>query len=178
MEKKEKYILGGAILLAVFLLAFFSPQPHHKEPFVLKGKIDDLASFLEANTVVVKIVYPFSDAQGAVGAANYLAAVLSAKGKKVIVESIQGNKCYTNEGNVEEVKVVEANACDLNLPTILIREGSGIIIIKPYYVEIDGPPPYLLPAASFILKKIYPDADYIYAKLFQEINRPRSEKRA
>lgn len=173
MKIGERELLVGILILGVVLIYLFYPRPHHKEPFVIEGSVDNLIPILEANTVIVRTVYPFTDAQGAVAATTYLSTVLSAKGKKVILQSIRGNVCYTNEGNVENVVEKNLEECELNLPTIVVREGTGRIVIKPYLVEIYGPPPYLMPAASFLLKKIYPDADQIYYSAMERISAKR-----
>jgi len=155
-------ILLGLLLAAALILL----TPHEKEgAFVVSARGDGLAAIAEANTVYIRILYPFSDAQGAVGAVTYLSAVLSAKGKRVVIQAIEGNVCSTNEGNVLQEKTVPAEECN-GTPFISLSEGANTIIITDSGVEISARPKYLLPAASYVLKKIYPDADVIYREAF------------
>jgi len=167
---EAKWVLLAAVLVAVAGFLFLSQPSDEREPFVVKGDLGFLSTILEANTVIVRAVYPFSDAQGAVGAITYASAVLTAKGKKVILQSFEGNVCYTNEGNTELVVQKPVEDCLLPYPVIEVREGSGIIEVSPEGVYISGPPEYLLPAVSFILKKIYPDADQVYYQVFAAVN--------
>ncbi len=169
--KREHLVVLAFIALAVVVYVMTLPKEAEKEPFVVVGDVGYLTTFLDANTVVVRVVYPFTDAQGAVAAITYASAVLTAKGKRVIIQTFEGNLCYTNEGNVEGVVERNIEDCELNLPTITVREGTGMIRIEPHRVEISGTPKYLQPAVSYVLRKIYPDADIVYARVFQGISR-------
>ena len=173
-KREREYIVIGLLILAV-ILAYYSllPKLSSKEAFLIYGKTDYLTTFLDANTVVLRSVYPFSDAQGAVSAITYLAAVLQAKGKHVIIQSIEGNACYTNEGNVMENKEVNVQSCELNYPTIIVKEGYNRIDIYPGKVIIQARPPYMMSAAAYVLTRIYPDADLIYQKVLNQLKTQR-----
>ncbi len=161
MEKR--YIVGAAIvLLLVMVIAFYFLR--EERPYLLiEGDLSYLSDIKDANMVLIRIVYPFSDAQGAVSAVAYLSTVLSAKGKQVIIQAVEGDRCYTNEGNVESV--VEGKCRDI-YPMILILEGEGKVVSKKGYTEISAPPHLLQQAAAFVIKKVYPDADEVYKKAF------------
>lgn len=166
LMKKHLILLGGVVLLAAYLLL---NTPHEKEgAFVVLAKGDGLAAIAETNTVYIRIIYPFSDTQGAVGAVTYLSAVLSAKGKTVIIQVIEENTCSTNEGNVLQEKIVPVEECN-GAPFISISEGTNTITITDDGIEISAKPKYLQSAASYILKKIYPDADIIYREVFGKV---------
>jgi hypothetical protein len=173
-KRQKEYLIIGLLFLAI-LLAYLSflPQPSSKKAFLIYGKTDYLTTFLDANTIVLKAIYPFSDAQGAVSAITYMAAVFQAKGKKVIIESIDNNLCYTNEGNVQENKEMNIQACELNYPTVIIKEGYNSIRIEPGKVTIQASPPYMMPAAAYILSKIYPDANLVYERVLNQLKTQR-----
>lgn len=175
MKRQEReYIVIGFLILAA-ILAYYSllPEPSSKEAFLIYGKTDYLTTFLDANTVVLRAVYPFSDAQGAVSAITYLSAVLQAKGKHVIIQSIEGNVCYTNEGNVMESKETNVQSCELNYPIIIVKEGYNRIDIYPGKVIIQARPPYMMSAAAYVLTRIYPDADLVYERVLNQLKTQR-----
>ena len=174
--KREYLIALGTVFIALLVWHFFTYRPSTKAPFLVKGNVNDLAAFLESNTVVVRVIYPFSDTQGPANAAIYLTSVFAAKGKRVILQYVEGNLCYTNEGNVHQAVKVDINRCLLPYPTFVIREGTGLIDIEGRTVYIYGDPSHLLPAASYVAGLIYPDADEVYREVMGRLERIKVPK--
>ncbi len=171
MEVKREYVVLATALLLLAGFYFYHPG-EEKVAFAVVGNPLDAASFLDANTVVVRAVYPFSDIRGASNAVVYLTSVFTAKGKTVIIQYVDGNTCYTNEGNVENAVTLDANACySLPYPTIEIHEGTNRVVVEKNKITVYAPPPEMLYGASLAAKMVYPDADEVYQEVMSAVGR-------
>ena len=175
MEVKKEYIVIAAVLLFVIgFYLYYHPGNETKVAFAVIGDPLDAASFLDANTIIVRAVYPFSDLRGVSNAVVYLTSVFTAKGKTVIIQYIDGNTCYTNEGNVENAVTIDANACySLPYPVIEIHEGTKRVIVEKNRIEIYAPPQDMLYGASLAARMVYPDADEVYKQVMSMVGRIR-----
>ncbi len=172
MEVKREYIvIAVALLFLVGFYLYYHPG-EEKVAFAVVGNPLDAASFLDANTVIVRAVYPFSDIRGASNAVVYLTSVFTAKGKTVIIQYVDGNTCYTNEGNVENAVTLDANSCySLPYPTIEIHEGTNRVVVEKNKITVYAPPPEMLYGASLAAKMVYPDADEVYKQVMSAVGR-------
>jgi hypothetical protein len=174
MEVKREYIAVILLLLAVGILYYYQAVPREKGVrFAVIGDPLDMASFLDVNAVVVRAVYPFSDIRGASNAVVYLSSVFTAKGKTAIIQYVDGNTCYTNEGNVEKAVEKNLSDCLLPLPTIEIREGTNRVVIEKNKATIYADPPDMIYGASLVAKMVYPDADQVYQSVMSAVGRIR-----
>jgi hypothetical protein len=138
----------------------------------------------ESNAVIVRVLYPFSDARGVLDAAFLAIEVLTYKQKAVFFQQVDGNKCVqtvfvpgvVSEQNAPEMNTFSADQCLLMskyYPTIEVAEGDYAINESPLMAKLTGKYPHFGDVMRFFLRKVYPDTDEIVANIKSLLSKRR-----
>lgn len=181
MRKSAAWVvLASAVVIT--LLPFLLPRG--SSPPLMLVDAGTVALFHDANTVVVRYVYPYSSPPSAVAAGTAAVMVLVGLGKVPVVQSIDRERgvCYTNEGNAEVVVEKSVKEClDLPYPAIVIIEDREMsITMHGSVVEVRGPPERLKALTLYALSEMFPGVSRLYAQAVEkasEINIPIPERR-
>ncbi len=161
MDRNLLILLVVISLSGLYILLFSN---NDSPAFEIYGEPSSVPLIKESNTVIIRLEWPFSHTQPPTNALTFLNIVLSAKGKHVIVQAVEGNICYTNYGEVNDVIELPPEECySMPYPYITIREGDNRIIYEENGIIISSLPQYMGEAAVYIGKILYPDAEEVYS---------------
>ena len=159
--KKEAFVVVGVVVVAVL---FFTYAPQREEYVFPK---DYLLFVHESNGVVIRMLYNTEDTQEVFAPAQYAIIVFTAKGKHVIIQSVEGNVCYSNEGNAEQVVTKTLIECELegaDIPVIVFQGEEEKVDVKGNKMVISGRGEELYGLGKQFVRSVYSDAEYVYRK--------------
>ncbi|GEM_PF-6702667 len=188
LRVNERYVIAIVFIFAVSVLAYlhyFSASQPKEFKFY-----DDPAWYVavaDSNAVVVRIVYPFSDPQPAVYSALYALQVFIFARKAVYFQVIQEGNCWQTvyevnrpvEGN-EDANVLTPTACTLvstKYPTLQIQQGAPVLRLTPMVAYVQGPPEMLPHMTKYLIRRLYPNADYVEKLASELLNRAFSGRK-
>ncbi len=188
LRLNERYVLAFILIFAVAVIAYVHYQTSSiADEFKFYDDPAWYVSVVDNNDVIVRIVYPFSDPQPAVYSAFYALQVFLFARKTVHFQVIQEGNCWQTvympnkpvEGN-EEANVLSPTACTLlstRYPTIQIQQGAPVLRLTGTVAYVQGPPGMLPYMTKYLIKRLYPNADYVEQLASKLLSRALSGRR-
>lgn len=169
----ERQRWGVLFLLLALLFTLFILFRGGEGGVPVTKDLDTIVLFREANTVVVRYYHhdPYT-----YSAAEFAVFALGAEGKRIVLQVVEGNTCYTNEGNYENVREVNVGACEAErgvLPLLVIREGPNAITMGGGVISVSGEGRLLRSLTIQALQYVYPDILEAYRRAVQGLSRVR-----
>ena len=175
LTRNEKYALVSFVLVLTLAVIIYLNRP--VTPDVAKITLDPAfyGNVLQSPVVVFRLVYPFSNVQGAGQAAVFASDVLVFKRKTVILQVIDGNTCTetvlspanatdTNK-QTSVVSTAQCYADAFHYPVIMVREGpSAELTVTDAEATISGDSHQVYVLTKYLLTRIWPDAEDVFLK--------------
>lgn len=159
MEIRGKY-LAVAFLLVLTTITLITKEE------TIEGRAF-AQSFIESNTVILRLYYPFTDAGGPGSAVVYAVSVSVFKRKTVVLQIIEENRCirtsFDGRTPSPDESIIPINGCLSEAhPTIEIQESPNNSIIQTKNItKIRGRAEDIPHMLRQIILEIYPDADNV-----------------
>ncbi len=174
LTRNEKYALVAFSLVLTLAVVVYLNRP--VTPDVAKITLDPAfyGNVLQSPVVVFRLVYPFSNVQGAGQAAVFASNVLVYKQKTLLLQVVDGNRCTetiispqnatdTNK-QTSTVSAAQCYADASHYPVIEVREGQAELKVTDTEAKISGNSHQVYVLTKYLLTRIWPDAEEIFLK--------------
>jgi hypothetical protein len=173
LTRNEKYALTAFTLILALVVYLYVNRPVVSDVAEIHYNAAFIGSVLQSPAVVFRIVYPFSNVQGAGQSMVFASNVVTYKRKAIILQTVDGNSCLIDiitpdnaaETNRPTPKTIPAEQCyaySQKYPTIEIKEGEAKLDMTPVNAEITGNSHQVYVLTKYLLTKIYPDAEKVF----------------
>ncbi len=174
LSRNEKYALVAFVLILTLAVIVYLNRP--VTPDVAKITLDPAfyGNVLQSPVVVFRLVYPFSNVQGAGQATVFASNVLVYKRKAMLLQVIEGNRCTetiiapTNatdtEKNTSIVSPAQCYADASHYPVIEVREGPAELTVTDTEARISGNSHQVYVLTKYLFTRIWPDAEKVFLK--------------
>jgi|GEM_PF-6144680 len=174
LTRNEKYALVSFVLVLTLAVIIYLNRP--VTPDVAKITLDPAfyGNVLQSPVVVFRLVYPFSNVQGAGQATVFASNVLVYKRKTMLLQVIDGNSCTETiispenatdtEKNTSVVSSAQCYADASQYPVIEVREGPAELTVTDTEAKISGNSHQVYVLTKYLFTRIWPDAEEIFLK--------------